>query len=406
MVESSKNRAALKVAWFSYFPIEWLPDLPPELQNLPKLHPATWQRVLWEEFRQRDDLDLDIIVVRNHFPRSMTFERGGTRFHCVRTPPGARAASLYWLDTFLIARKLRKIRPDLVHAWGTEFAGAAVAGRLNYPALVTMQGILTWYGSVFPLNRHQRISRFLEPGSLRRARVATVESSFGMRYLGEHYPRLKLLQVEHAPSSLFSEVVRAPQSSPPRLVCVGSFLEWKGADIVLKALDGISEPFELLWIGSKNEALEGTLRGQTRPELWAKVTFKHNLSPAEIARELGVATIFVHAARADNSPNSVKEAVVAGVPVIATRTGGIPDYVKPGRNGLLFGSGDVQDCRTQIQAALKHPLFSKGAVDSAALAEMRDYLSARTMASKFRAAYDEALNSYRGLRARTANSTT
>src|SRR4051812_10603314 len=92
----------LKVAWFSYFPIEWLPGLPPELQGLPRLHPASWQRVLWEELKNDRRLKLHIIVLRNHFARTHVFEKEGTRFHCVRTPPGLRAGTLYWLDTLLI----------------------------------------------------------------------------------------------------------------------------------------------------------------------------------------------------------------------------------------------------------------------------------------------------------------
>ena len=39
----------LKVAWISYFPIEWLPDLPEPLRGLPRMHPASWQRVLLQE---------------------------------------------------------------------------------------------------------------------------------------------------------------------------------------------------------------------------------------------------------------------------------------------------------------------------------------------------------------------
>src|SRR5436190_22811888 len=91
------KRPRLKVAWFSYFPIERLPDLPPELARLPKIHPATWQRVLWDQFRENPNLSLEIIVLRSHFSRNFVLERGNTRFHCIRTPAGMRTGSLYWL---------------------------------------------------------------------------------------------------------------------------------------------------------------------------------------------------------------------------------------------------------------------------------------------------------------------
>jgi glycosyltransferase involved in cell wall biosynthesis len=157
---------------------------------------------------------------------------------------------------------------------------------------------------------------------------------------------------------------------------------------VLKALNRLKDvDFEVLWIGAKNTELENMLRAETEPALWSKLRFRHNLAPREIAEELSRATLFVHAARADNSPNSVKEAVVAGVPVIATNTGGIPDYVIPEKNGFLFESGDVAGCGEQIERALAHPLFREGLVDTGTLEKMRQYLSAETMAAKFYESY-------------------
>src|SRR5688572_15221067 len=211
------------------------------------MHPATWQRVLLAEFQKREDLRLEIIIPRSQFPRSLVFERGNTRFHCIRTLPGLRAISLYWMDTIVVRRALRTIRPDLVHAWGSEFGSTAVAARMNYPTLVTMQGILTWLGDVFPLNRHMKISRFLEPGSLRRARFASCESSFAMKYLSERYPQLQLVQIEHAPDPLFSTVVRGPGDETLRFICVCPFTSAKGADVMIKALNDLRQDFQLTW---------------------------------------------------------------------------------------------------------------------------------------------------------------
>ena len=106
-------------------------------------------------------------------------------------------------------------------------------------------------------------------------------------------------------------------------------------------------------------------------------------------------TISILATRADNSPNSVKEAVVAGVPVVASNVGGIPDYVIPERNGFLFRNGDIEDLRAKIEQALVHPLFSRGQVEAQSLAKTREYLSARTMAAKFFAAYQTVLEEFR-----------
>jgi len=112
----------LTVAWFSFFPVEWLPDVPSYVQNLPRGHPATWQQVLLAELEKNPALKLHVIVLRKQFDQDRHFERRGVSFHLLKTRGGLRASSLFWLDTFLIRRGLRQIQPDLVHAWGTETA--------------------------------------------------------------------------------------------------------------------------------------------------------------------------------------------------------------------------------------------------------------------------------------------
>jgi glycosyltransferase involved in cell wall biosynthesis len=79
------------------------------------------------------------------------------------------------------------------------------------------------------------------------------------------------------------------------------------------------------------------------------------------------------------------------VPVIASDVGGIPDYVYPGKNGLLFPPGDLPRFVDAVRAACAHPLFSQGKVDSETHAHVRVYLSPERMAVNFLAAYEAAL---------------
>src|SRR5262245_6121825 len=137
--------ARLTAAWISDFAIEWLPDLPASLGSLPKPHPMTWQQVLLGELEKRPDLALHIVALRKHISEDVSFERNGAFFHVLKTRGGWRAPSLFWLDTFLIGRLLRRIKPDVVHAWGTERGAGLVASRLHFPYLVTIQGLLSWY---------------------------------------------------------------------------------------------------------------------------------------------------------------------------------------------------------------------------------------------------------------------
>ncbi len=58
---------------------------------------------------------------------------------------------------------------------------------------------------------------------------------------------------------------------------------------------------------------------------------------------------------AENSPLVIQEAFLAGVPVIASRIGGIPELVEDGKNGLLFAPGDAADLQRVLARLLREP---------------------------------------------------
>lgn len=379
------DNMVLTVAWISFFPIEWLDDIRDDLRALPKVHPASWQRVLLGEVEKRSDVKLHVIVLRKQFARSETFERNGVVFHLIKTLGGLRAPSFYWLDTFLIRRVLQRVQPDLVHAWGTEGGAALVAGRLGVPYLVTSQGLLNWIGESVPLNRYDRFHAFLEDIAFGAARTVTAESSFAVRYLAHRYPHLDIHQVEHAPLGVFSEVARKPKLAPRQFVFVGGFNFLKGCDVMIRALDTLAGEleFELVCIGGRDEAFLKGLKETVTGDIWNRVRFVGSKAAPEIAATLSESALMIYPTRCDNSPNAVKEAVVAGVPVVASRVGGIVDYVWPDENGFLFDAGDVSGCVDAIRQALAHPSFSRGEVSAESWKRARTYLSKETMVVRF-----------------------
>jgi glycosyltransferase involved in cell wall biosynthesis len=256
-----------------------------------------------------------------------------------------------------------------------------------------MQGLLQWYQSVVDMGRIGRLEARLERISLRRAAVATVESAFGVKWLRDHYPLLEVHQAEHAPSWVFHQVQRRPSRKPVQFLFVGSLSRIKGTDLLLKALDNLLSEmdFRLTIVGSASAGFLSGLKACASPRLWERITHRMELTQLEVSEELGRATIVLFPSLADNSPNSVKEAVVAGVPVVASAVGGIPDYVLPGRNGLLFAPGDLDEFARAIRAAVAHPLFGAGNVDMETLNQMRQYLSPALMGEKFRTAYSRVL---------------
>jgi len=383
----------LTVVWISDFPVEWLPELPEPLRNLPRRHPATWEMVLLDEFEREPALRAHVVALRHRIARDFSFERNGTTYHILKAPVWLRVASVFLLDTLLIRRLCRRIRPDLIHAWGMEKGAPLIAHRLGYPYVMTVQGLYGWYKSQVPMAAYDRFIERLERVCLPRSPVVTTESNFAVRYLKERYPDLCIQQAEHAPNRAFHRVQRRPQTNPIHFISVGTLGFRKGSDLLFKALDSLCSDlsFKLTVVTNPHPEQTAALRRSVSQGLWDRVEFRHHILPHEVAKELETPAMLLLPTRADTSPNAVKEAAVAGVPVVASNVGGIPDYISPGKNGLLCPPGDLAEFARTIQLACAHPLFSQGTVAPEALAQTRAYLSPERMAENFLKAYQLAL---------------
>jgi len=74
---------------------------------------------------------------------------------------------------------------------------------------------------------------------------------------------------------------------------------------------------------------------------------------------LSRATALVLPSAQENAPNVIAEAMAAGVPVVATRAGGIPDMIKHGETGLLYEVGDVAGLTDCLRRLLTEPALCK-----------------------------------------------
>jgi glycosyltransferase involved in cell wall biosynthesis len=73
---------------------------------------------------------------------------------------------------------------------------------------------------------------------------------------------------------------------------------------------------------------------------------------ADTTRLIAAADVFVLASRHEGLPVTVMEALTLGVPVVATRVGGLPEAVDTDRNGILVPPGDTQALADAIVRAL------------------------------------------------------
>ncbi len=90
------------------------------------------------------------------------------------------------------------------------------------------------------------------------------------------------------------------------------------------------------------------------------------------------ADVFVLTSKTEGLGTSVLDAMAAGVPVVATAAGGIPEMIEDGRTGLLAPPGDAQSIAEAIDRVLTDPSLARRLADAAA-ERVRDFDVARTV---------------------------
>ena len=90
------------------------------------------------------------------------------------------------------------------------------------------------------------------------------------------------------------------------------------------------------------------------------VEFVGYVSQDEIPKYLNEADLFVRPSLSEGMGNSFIEAMAAGLPVIATPVGGIPDFLKDGETGLFCEANNPKSIAKQVQRLIAdEPLRNK-----------------------------------------------
>lgn len=86
------------------------------------------------------------------------------------------------------------------------------------------------------------------------------------------------------------------------------------------------------------------------------VEFRGRYKPNQLSEILGqFDAVVVPPIWLDNGPQVVFEALASKTPVIGSRIGGIPDFVKHGVNGLLFEAGNIEDMKNKMKSVVDNP---------------------------------------------------
>ena len=266
------------------------------------------------------------------------------------------------LDVGLIGRLcrlIRRIRPDIVHLHSR--IGADVMGGIASRLTGT------------PVIHSRRQDNPEHPISVAlkyrlHDRVIAISSGIARVLLDEGLPAGKLRVVRDAVD--ISPFAFAPDrqwlagefSLPSESLVIGvvaQLIRRKGHQLLLDAMPSLlaDQPnIQVLFFGKgpMEKELLNIIHQQGLNQHVRLVGFRNDLP-----RILPSLDLVVHPAFREGLGVSLLQASSAAVPIVAARTGGIPEAVKDGVNGLLFEPGDIEGLVSRITQLLGDPIQRK-----------------------------------------------
>lgn len=272
---------------------------------------------------------------------------------------------------------VKDFSPDLIHVFGTERAFGLIQDLVDVPVVIHLQGLLgPIANSYFPpgigSNNFYWSWRFLlnnalgnspafakkmmrwranrENAILATARYVMGRTDWDKQLALWHNPAVKYFKVNEVLRPDFYSLGRIESKIAReefQIVSVMSASNYKGMDVIFKVSrlleDKISYKVKWLIVGlDETSQLYRFYRDKYRfDSSLVSINCLGVIGKEDLQDVLISSDLYVHPSYIDNSPNSICEAQISGVPVIASNVGGIGSLIVNEQSGILVPANDI-----------------------------------------------------------------
>jgi glycosyltransferase involved in cell wall biosynthesis len=267
---------------------------------------------------------------------------------------GGSSAAQHWVDIhYALLELARERRYDLLQAFYASFTGfptVYAAQELNIPSIVSIRGndIIR---DVFQSERFPYLKWALENATqftsvsqegLQRARILSACPDKGSVILNSIRPED------------YSEGTQELDVPHPIIGSLAVFKNKKGIEVLLCAFGMLLQQYptaHLLLVGFVIPGEQNSFETLVaKYNLSDRITITGSIPRHDALRYLRTMDVFAFTSLHDGCPNTVLEAMLAGIPIVATRAGAVPQLIEHDKHGLLVRPGSATElCEAMIK---------------------------------------------------------
>jgi glycosyltransferase involved in cell wall biosynthesis len=373
------SNSKIKILWFSNTPANGVIGI-----GLNNIGSGTWLRAL--DLELQDKVDLNIAFYHN---KAIHFTVGNTKyFGIAKYQNYSEKIKFKFLERFFdyvydnehqgrFMNIVNLVKPDLIHLHGTENPFGCLIGKTSIPIVVSIQGltnsVLKYYsvglGEKYLFLRNRSIDSlkdFFFPTNFNNARKKFIKMSFienknlfHCKYIIGRTEWDKRCSSVLAPNSQYfhsDEIIRTDfynntwhyenrYKDEFVLHTTSDNVYYKGLEtisdtILLLKRNGYKCIWNLAGIGENDliVKVERKRLGKKFPE--DSLRFLGKMSANELIVKMKESDCYIMTSNIENSSNSLCEAMLLGMPCIATNVGGTSSMIRDSFDGFLVQSGD------------------------------------------------------------------
>lgn len=274
-------------------------------------------------------------------------------------------------DKKRLIKIIHDFKPDIIHIHGTENSFGEILYETDIPVVISIQGILTViaskYFSGISRNQINRMRGFKdlvinkiivnnfnilslmadrEKKVLQKSKYIIGRTAWDRRVTSIIAPHAKYFHGDEVLRSEFYENTWKWKYSGKKIIITSTVSRplYKGIETIFQASELLSSLIDFKWYVIGIEESDLILKGIKKKILKTKelknVVFTGMLDANAVINCLIQSNLYVHPSHIENGCNSIYEAMLLGMPIVATFAGGIGSSIRDKETGILVQDGD------------------------------------------------------------------